>query len=658
MKKEILERFLRGLGSLFKKRGQYFNPESPDFGELGTLIKGTSKTKPVPTKQLDEADEFAKKNFPEAKDPEVDYETAAALKKSRKRYDLERKNLNPLTKHLEDLMEESNKKLESTTNELKIQLSEMEELTKQMDEFNRIADDEGVDEALEQLNRILNPKRTLNADGGRIGKFKGGILGLLKRVNPALEKDMVKTGPFQTGHRGDVVGDMEQIKSLIRNELTDLEEIGKLEDMVLESPRYGDQMKSAFMKLIDYEKFRANAIFENDKLARYIKDDPEGAEAFLQSMYAAAGSQSGFNEGGRVGMFKGGKLLGEGIAQAARLVKGGKKPFGQKQTYKQKVNNAAVGGDSFQKAMKQHFDKELYLINKVKGPRGNPEAELFDLYEEIASKERYSMLPEATRSKMLSEIDESLKAMDVDGADYQNFRAYLFDEYKFPNETAYKDTVKSIDTVEDKINDLINKLADDKSGELSKNRNVIPFKPRNKKAKGGHISEEEYNAMMKEAAETDSEQKAASAAIAFHENMKIPEQPIGVNPPPQGFYGRMNEDMSSYNIGKEIADDLYLNLGMFDPEQGDPSYSLRIAKQFANGGITSAADIDYINEEVLDAIRNKPMKSRSSRMSDINSALKDLEKYLPKLFEANQGGLTPPQKGPMSEGMGTLYRRK
>ena len=69
------------------------------------------------------------------------------------------------------------------------------------------------------------------------------------------------------------------------------------------------------------------------------------------------------------------------------------------------------------------------------------------------------MLPEATRSKMLSQIDDSLKAMEVDGADYQNFRSYLFDEYKFPNETAYKEP----------------------------GSNVIPFKPKTKKANGGTI---------------------------------------------------------------------------------------------------------------------------------------------------------------------------
>jgi hypothetical protein len=41
------------------------------------------------------------------------------------------------------------------------------------------------------------------------------------------------------------------------------------------------------------------------------------------------------------------------------------------------------------------------------------------------------------------------------------------------------------------------------------------------------------------------------------------------------------------------------------------------------------------------------------------------EKFIRMLFKAggsepqfNLGGLVPPQKGPMSEGMGTLYRRK
>ena len=561
-------KLLKGLASLFKK-------------------KGSKKTE----------------MFGPARDPEVDYETAAALKKSRKLYDLERQNLSPLTKELDEMMEASNKKLESTTNELKIQLSEMEELTKQMDEFNRIADDEGVDEALEQLNRILNPKRTLNADGGRVGKFKGGLMQLLKRINPQFEASMAKPKVPVGPQRPDAIGDMEQIKNIIRDPATGYDEVLKLEDMIQNSPRYTDDQRRLFFRLIDKEKARVY-VTENAtaKQLRMIERDPEGFEALLEQMVKDGFGES-FNQGGRVGMFAGGKLIGKGIMEAAKLAKRGMKPFGEKQTYKQKVKR--VGLDEFQGAMKKEFDKELYLINKVKGPRGNPEAELFDLYEEIASKERYSMLPEATRSKMLSEIDESLKAMDVDGADYQNFRAYLFDEYKFPNETAYKDTVKSIDTVEDKINDLINKLADDKSGELSKNRNVIPFKPKTKKAEGGRIGFKDGDKV-----DTLFEPKYDNATGNYDVAGGVDIGPFDINVRGSGNID-MNDPTMAYEAGLDLPNDFRIEGGYYDDAVMQPGMMspedelrLRIIKSFANGGTV------------------------------------------------------PPQKGPMSQGMGTLYRRK
>jgi len=561
-------KLLKGLASLFKK-------------------KGSKKTE----------------MFGPARDPEVDYETAAALKKSRKLYDLERQNLSPLTKELDEMMEASNKKLESTTNELKIQLSEMEELTKQMDEFNRIADDEGVDEALEQLNRILNPKRTLNADGGRVGKFKGGLMQLLKRINPQFEASMAKPKVPVGPQRPDAIGDMEQIKNIIRDPATGYDEVLKLEDMIQNSPRYTDDQRGLFFRLIDKEKARVY-VTENAtaKQLRMIERDPEGFEALLEQMVKDGFGES-FNQGGRVGMFAGGKLIGKGIMEAAKLAKRGMKPFGEKQTYKQKVKR--VGLDEFQGAMKKEFDKELYLINKVKGPRGNPEAELFDLYEEIASKERYSMLPEATRSKMLSEIDESLKAMDVDGADYQNFRAYLFDEYKFPNETAYKDTVKSIDTVEDKINDLINKLADDKSGELSKNRNVIPFKPKTKKAEGGRIGFKDGDKV-----DTLFEPKYDNATGNYDVAGGVDIGPFDINVRGSGNID-MNDPTMAYEAGLDLPNDFRIEGGYYDDAVMQPGMMspedelrLRIIKSFANGGTV------------------------------------------------------PPQKGPMSQGMGTLYRRK
>ena len=563
-------KLLKGLASLFKKKG--------------------SKTKPV----------VKKTEIGPPRDPEVDYETVDALRKSRKRYDLERQNLSPLTKELDEMMEASNKKIEESTNELKIMLSEIEEMTKQIDEFNKIADDQGLDEALEQINRILNPKRTLNADGGRIGKFKGGLMQLLKRINPQFEASMVKSKVPVGPQRPDAISDMEQIKNIIRDPATGYDEVLKLEDMVQNSPRYTDDQKRLFFRLIDKEKARVY-ITENAtaKQLRMMENDPEGFEELLEQMVRDGFGES-FNQGGRVGMFAGGKLIGKGIMEAAKLAKRGMKPFGKKQTYKQKVKMLEL--DDFQKAMKQHFDKELYNINKVRGPRGNPEAELFDLYEDIASGTRYSMLPQATRSKMLSEIDDSLKAMDVDGADYQNFRSYLFDEYKFPNETAFDDIRRGIDKGQIKTmkaEDLLDAL-DRASGE-----NVIPFKPKTKKAEGGRIGFKDGDKV-----DTLFEPKYDSATGNYDVAGGVDIGPFDMNVRGSGNID-MDDPTMAYEAGLDLPNDFRIEGGYYDDAVMQPGMMspedelrLRIIKSFANGGTV------------------------------------------------------PPQKGPMSEGMGTLYRRK
>jgi len=155
----------------------------------------------------------------------------------------------------------------------------------------------------------------------------------------------------------------------------------------------------------------------------------------LQDLYAGFLNfpVAGLNmaEGGRVEMALGGGIaaLLKAGAQAGKLAQRGIKPFGSKQTYKQNVKK--VGMSETQDKMKKAFDIELYNINKVRGPRGNPEAELFDLYEDIASGTRYSMLPQATRNKMLRDIEDSMRNVGVDGGDYQNFMSYLKDEYGF-----------------------------------------------------------------------------------------------------------------------------------------------------------------------------------------------------------------------------------
>jgi hypothetical protein len=447
----------------------------------GGLLKGLAslfkKKKPEKTER-----------FGPPRDPERDYETAAALKESRKRYDLERKNLSPLQDELDKMLIAEKKRGEDILNELKIATSEMEEKTRALEEFNRIADEDGIEAALEAFEDIINPKRTLNADGGRIElgiggaasgimqaiklaargvkpfgqkqtykqnvktkgvsqeqfdeifekqlnrvpdevydeptgkglhtslleaeailtgqklglmtqtqrtkiakamrdkvakqiydnpvsglsndyleymddavgrmddifeierlggdltpkpifdgkemigaqvdftqlnrlgdkgkdniipfkprdkKFKGGLMGLLKRVNPILEKEMVKPKIPVGPQRTDAIGDMEQIKNVSRSGDTGLEGFARMEDMIQESPRYNETMKAMFMKLIDYEKFRANLLDDNAKLQKMMRKDPEGTEAFLKLLFREEGSVSGFQMGGLIPPQKG-----------------------------------------------------------------------------------------------------------------------------------------------------------------------------------------------------------------------------------------------------------------------------------------------------------------------------------------------------------------
>jgi hypothetical protein len=203
----------------------------------------------------------------------------------------------------------------------------------------------------EDLPILIDPTRKLNASGGRVGKFKGGIMALLRRINPMLEKNMVNKGPFQTGHRSDIIGDMEQIKNVSRGDKTTLEQMDSLYDMVQESPRYNEAMRGAMMKLVDYERFRAILMEDNVKLQRLLDNDPEGAENFIRMLFKEGGSEPQFNKGGRVNMFAGGPLIGKGIMEAAKLAQRGIKPFGAKQTYKQNVTKELVLDDQFQTAM-------------------------------------------------------------------------------------------------------------------------------------------------------------------------------------------------------------------------------------------------------------------------------------------------------------------
>ena len=157
----------------------------------------------------------------------------------------------------------------------------------------------GID--FSQLDKLGKKKDNVIPFKPREKKFKGGIAGLLKRImSPKLEKELVEKGPFQTGHRADIVGDMQQIKNVSRSSKSSLDDMDYLYDMVQQSPRYNEAMRAAMMKLVDYERFRAILLEDNVKLQRMIDIDPEGSEDFIRRLFIEGGSEPQFATGGAV----------------------------------------------------------------------------------------------------------------------------------------------------------------------------------------------------------------------------------------------------------------------------------------------------------------------------------------------------------------------
>ena len=326
---------------------------------------------------------------------------------------------------------------------------------------------------------------------------------------------MVKTGPFQTGHRADALADVDQIKSMSRSEKgLDLEAYGEIEQMIMDSPRYNKQMKNALLQLIDYEKFRANELYDNVKLQRMMEIDPEGAENVLRSMYKAGGSESGFNKGGRVGMLAGGSLIGKGIMEAAKLAQRGLKPFGAKQTYKQNVTQKGVSNEQFDEIFKKQLNRVPDEV--VDEPTGRGLNSSLLEAEAVITGQKLGLLTQAQRTKIAQAMRDKVAKQIYDDPNPRlnnDYFEYMDDAigridaileieklggdltpkpiYSGKEIIAAGIDFSQLDKLKNKESalDLIKKGID--KGQIKvanpKTADIIPFKPRTKKAMGGQI---------------------------------------------------------------------------------------------------------------------------------------------------------------------------
>jgi hypothetical protein len=324
--------------------------------------------------------------------------------------------------------------------------------------------------------------------------------------------------------------------------------------MVQDSPRYTDEQKAVFFKLIDKEKIRADHFYNTGE---ELPDD------MLEMLYQQGAGD--FNQGGRVGMFAGGSLIGKGIMEAAKLANRGVKPFGAKQTYKQNVKNIGLSNfDQVELVTSKKID-ELRNANDVDG--------LFEMLEDVVSGKKFGMANSTQRKVLQENIEEALNDIPLN----RDSRERLAEDY-FNMMEYYKPAPK----------------------ETGK---VIPFKPKTKKAGGGRIG-------FKDGKKVRKRLNYNSATGDYNVLGGVDIGPLDVSVSGSGNTG-MNDPTMIYEAGLDLPNDFRLEGGYYDDAvmmpgmmSPDDELRLKLIKSFANGGTV------------------------------------------------------PPLKGPASDGMGSLFRRK
>ena len=598
----------------------------------GGLLKGLAslfkKKKPEKTEK-----------FGPPRDPERDYETAAALKESRKRYDLERKNLSPLQDELDKMLIAEKKRGEDILNELKIATSEMEEKTRALEEFNRIAEEDGIEAALEAFEDIINPKRTLNADGGRIelgiGGAASGIMQAIKLaargVKPFGQKQTYKQKVTTKGVSQEQFDEIfEKQLNRVPDEVYD-EPTGKgLHTSLLEAEAILTGQKLGLMTQTQRTKI-AKAM--RDKVAKQIYDNPVAglSNDYLEYMDDAVGRMDDIFEIERLG----GDLTPKPIFDGKEMI-GAQVDFTQLNRLGDKVKDNVIPFKPRDKKSKGG----LMSLLKTLGMRAP---------DKIADKKQIENVIRDPKT----DLERILKDNPSTGT---------------------KATPKDQPTI-DEIRDMIqndpryDKLTAAQMDEVVKRETVRADFAYNMGIKPEEVDDQIVDMLMMEGYASRFGFKDGGAAYINKATLEsIRDMPIRSRGSRMPYVQKMQSDMEKYmRMGKKEGGVIS------EAELADPRYNSATGEYEIGGGVKLGkleldmlargvegydptmkyeGKLDLGNDFMLqggyydDAIMQPGMMSPED----------EIRLSLTKSF-AN-GGTVPPQKGPMSQGMGTLYRSK
>ena len=262
------------------------------------------------------------------------------------------------------------------------------------------------------------------------------------------------TKPLDTGD--DILANMRKMEA----EVTAMKEIAEAEQM-----QYGQGM-DAFRRMLD------------------DGEDPAEALEFLKNVFKRTENA----DGGRVGMALGGAA--KGIMQAIKLAAKGIKPFGQKQTYKQKVTSKGVSKEQFDEIFKKQLNKVPDEVSDEATGRGLYQSLLEA--EAVITGQKLGLLTQAQRTKIAKAMtekvskqiyDNPVSGLNNDYLEYMDDAIGRMDAILEIEKLGGDLTPKPIYDGKEIIADGIDFSQLDKLGK--KTNNVIPFKPREKKYSGG-----------------------------------------------------------------------------------------------------------------------------------------------------------------------------
>ena len=262
------------------------------------------------------------------------------------------------------------------------------------------------------------------------------------------------TKPVDTGD--EILANMRKMEA----EVTAMKEIAEAEQM-----QYGQGM-DAFRRMLD------------------DGEDPAEALEFLKSVFKRTENA----DGGRVGMALGGAA--KGIMEAIKLASRGIKPFGQKQTYKQKVTSKGVSKEQFDEIFEKQLNRVPDEVSDEATGRGLYQSLLEA--EAIITGQKLGLLTQEQRTKIATAMtkkvskqiyDDPVSGLSNDYFEYMDNAIGRMDAILEIEKLGGDLTPKPIYSGREIVAAGIDFSQLDKLGK--KTDNVIPFKPREKKYTGG-----------------------------------------------------------------------------------------------------------------------------------------------------------------------------